>query len=73
MDSVFILWYVIAPDTEDENECLIGVYRTDEDANAAIERLKNQPGFRDSLQGFQIVPYELNQDHWTEGYVFTTD
>ena len=73
MDRVFILWYVVAPDAEDEKELLIGVYRTDEDAKAAIERLKDQPGFRDAPQGFQIVPYGLNQDHWTQGYVFTSD
>lgn len=73
MDHVFILWYVVAPDAEDEKELLIGVYRTDEDVKAAIERLKNRPGFRDGPQGFRSFPYELNQDHWTQGYVFTSD
>jgi hypothetical protein len=73
MNSVFVLWYVVAPDAEDEKELMIGVYKTEEDAKAAIERLKGQPGFRDTPQGFQVEPYELNQDHWTQGYVFTTD
>jgi hypothetical protein len=27
MDSVFILWYVDAPDSDNEDELLIGVYR----------------------------------------------
>jgi hypothetical protein len=69
MDSVFILWYVHAPDSDNEDELLIGVYRTEEDARGAIERLKNQRGFVDAPQGFQIERYELNEDHWTEGYI----
>ena len=73
MDSVFLLWYVHAPDTDDENEFLIGVYNTEEEAKTAIERLKDKPGFVNARDGFQIHPYEINRDHWTEGFIFTTD
>jgi hypothetical protein len=73
MSYVFILWYIVAPDTENEDELLIGVYKTDGDAKAAIERLKDQSGFKDAPQDFQIVSYELNQDHWTQGYVRPVD
>jgi len=73
MDSVLLLWYVHAPDSHDENELFIGAYRTEEDARAAIERLKNRPGFVNAPEGFQISPCEINQDHWTEGFIFTTD
>lgn len=68
-ESVFLLWFIHKPDSDDEQELLIGVYRTEQDANAAIERLKTKIGFVDSPSGFQIVPYEFNRDHWTEGYV----
>jgi hypothetical protein len=53
----------------DDTELLIGVYATEGDANSAIERLRSQPGFADFPQGFKAEPYELNQDHWTEGFV----
>lgn len=73
MNSVFLLWYVHAPDSADEDELLIGVYSTEEEATAAIERLKNKPGFVNSPDGFQIHPYEINRDHWTEGFVPAAD
>lgn len=72
MDSVFLLWYVHAPDSADEDELLIGVYGTEEEAKAAIARLKDKPGFVSATDGFQIHPYEMNRDHWTEGFI-TTD
>ena len=48
---------------------LIGVYRTEDDAKSAIERLRIKPGFVDVPDGFQICPYELNIDNWTDGYI----
>ena len=69
MDSVFLLWYVHAPDTAEEDELFIGAYSTEEEAKAAIERLKDKPGFVDATDGFQICPYEINRDHWTEGFI----
>jgi hypothetical protein len=62
MDTVFLLWHA-------EHEILIGVYRTEDDAKAAIERLRSKPGFAALPSGFQVCPYKLNEDHWTEGYV----
>ena len=73
MTIVFLLWYVHDEGGENENEFLIGVYGTEEDARAAIERVKGQPGFVDAPAGFQICPYELNKDHWTEGFVLEPD
>jgi hypothetical protein len=73
MDSVFLLWYVHAPDSADEDELLIGVYSTEEEAKTAIERLKDKPGFVNAPDGFQIHPYEINRDHWTQGFIPTTD
>jgi hypothetical protein len=69
MDRVFLLWYVQAADTADEDELLIGAYSTEKEARAAIERLKDKPGFVIAPQGFQIHPYKLNRDDWTEGFV----
>jgi hypothetical protein len=62
--SVHLLWHV-----HDDDEKLVGVYATNADALAAKERLKLKPGFANTPEAFQIVEYELNQDHWSEGYV----
>jgi hypothetical protein len=48
---------------------LIGVYRTEDDAHAAIERLRDKPGFKELPEGFKYYTCVLNRDGWTEGYV----
>ena len=69
MNEVFLLWHVHEFEDGNDDEKLIGVYRTEDETKAAIERVRTQPGFADLPNGFQICPYGLNQDHWTEGYV----
>ncbi len=56
------------PDADDEVK-LIGVYATVELARAAIARLVLLPGFDAHPEGFCVDRYELNQDHWTSGFV----
>ena len=68
MESVFILWHVRGFDGEEDSK-LIGVYRTHTDAEAAIGRLSDKPGFRDWPSGFQIHEYVVGRDGWTEGYI----
>ena len=68
-DRVQLLWFVQKGQECEDTELLVGVYRTEEDANSAIARLKGQPGFVDFPQGFMSEWYELNKDHWTEGFV----
>jgi hypothetical protein len=80
MKSVFIVQHLHILPGEREDLKLIGAYRSLEAAQAAIERLKIQPGFRDCPrildplvddkdQGFYIDEYELDKDHWPEGFV----
>lgn len=64
-----MLWFVQEREGEEDTELLIGVYETEQDASAAIERLRGRSGFVDFPQGFKAESYELNQDHWTEGFV----
>ena len=68
MDEVSLLWHVHDVGGQDD-EKLIGGYRTVADAQEAMERLRNKPGFANFPDGFQICPYELNRDHWTDGFV----
>jgi hypothetical protein len=47
------------PEGEDDVELLIGVYSSDEEARAAIERVKDKPGLADfplRLRGVSIHP-----------------
>jgi hypothetical protein len=70
MELVFLLWHINRPsDSADNDEKLIGVYRTEDDAKAPIVRLRDKPGFRENPVGFEISKYELGKDNWTEGYV----
>jgi hypothetical protein len=69
MDIVFDLWYVREYPDRDDTQLHIGIYRTHEDASAAVERLQDKPGFRDWPEGFHIHEVTLNRDGWTEGFV----
>ena len=67
MNTVFVLQHEYEWCSRDE-EKFIGVYATEDDAQAAINRLRDQPGFRDWPDGFSIDEYEIGADHWTEGF-----
>ena len=67
--DVFLLWHVHELPRGEEDEKLIGVYSSRETAEDAKRRALSHPGFRGRPEGFQIDRYEIDQDHWTEGYV----
>jgi hypothetical protein len=48
---------------------VIGIYSSDEQARAAIERSRVLPGFAKEPDDFVIHRYELDQDHWPRGFV----
>ncbi len=56
------------PEGVEDIELLIGVYSSEAGANAAIERVKNQPGFVGFDEGFRAHPYKLNTDSWAQGF-----
>lgn len=68
MKTVFILQHV-SKEMANENVKLIGVYSSLQEAEAAIERLKSKPGFLNATTDFHIDKYEINKDHWAEGFV----
>lgn len=39
------------------------------EAEAALNRVKNKPGFKDYLTGFSIERQKLNSDSWIEGFI----
>ena len=68
--AVFVLQHSYELDWCDETK-FIGVYRTRESAEAAIARLRLEPGFQTRPDDFSIDRYELDQDHWVEGFEST--
>ena len=71
MNSVFVLQHEYEWYGRDE-VCFIGVYATHADAQAAIERLRSQPGFCYWPEGFTIDEYEIGKDHWNDGFIVVT-
>ena len=67
--SVYVLQHVHTFEDGSEDEKLIGVYSSRESAQAAIIRLNQMPGFLEAPEGFHIDEYQLDKDHWTEGYL----
>jgi hypothetical protein len=68
MKTVFVLQHEYEWFGRDEVK-FIGVYATHADAEAAVERLRNQPGFRNWPEGSAIDAYDLGADHWVEGFI----
>ena len=65
--QVVLLWHIHPLDDGRDDEKLIGVYSTEELARRAIERRRDQPGFRDCPEGFQMDQYTANDDSgWPE-------
>lgn len=67
--SVFLLWHVQEADEYKDKALLVGVYGTRQACHSAVERLKDKPGFRDHVPGFEIAEYVIDQDHWEEGFI----
>lgn len=68
-NRVYVLHHIRRDDEYGDDAKLIGVYRSQEAINAAMDRLAGQPGFRDYPEGFSTDAYELDEDHWREGFV----
>jgi hypothetical protein len=49
----------------------IGIFSTRANAEIALDRVRDKPGFRDYPDGFDISEHEVDSDYlgWQEGYV----
>ena len=68
MKSIFILHHVHKYYEDEKDVKLIGIYASRDEATAAVNRLKTQPGFVDHPDEFEMEEYEIGKDHWTEGF-----
>jgi hypothetical protein len=72
LDKVYVLQhsYSIGAYGEYDETKLIGVYSSRESAEKTIGQYRMLPGFREyPLACFYIEEYELDQNHWTEGFI----
>jgi len=70
MKTVFILQHTYtSSDTGEVETKFIGAYSSKENAEKAVKRLSSQPGFQDLPDSFFINEYQINQDHWNEGFI----
>ncbi|MGM8886538.1 homoserine kinase [Psychrobacter sp. 1U2] len=72
-DTVFVLEHTRYEDDNSDNDIedfkLIGVFKSLEQAQAAIAQLNTQPGFKDYPNGFHVDEYPLGQINWSSGFV----
>jgi hypothetical protein len=73
MDKLVVYMLEHTHEFEDGHEDLklIGHYSTRKKAEAALALVRNQPGFRDNPEGFEIWEVAVDSDiiGWPEGYV----
>jgi hypothetical protein len=52
-------------------ECLkiVGLFRTIEEAQAAVASLRDKEGFRDHPEGFDIGPRTIGEISWASGFI----
>ena len=71
-NTVFVLEHARFKDDDRNNDVedykLIGVFATEQKAQTALEQLKNQLGFKDYPNGFNIDAYPLGQINWSQGF-----
>jgi hypothetical protein len=68
-DSVYLLYHLRKENPDSDTQLLlIGAYRSQDDAKAAIERLKGKPGFAKFPEGFEYQAYALNVENWSDGF-----
>lgn len=67
--DVYILQHLHIIDDDCEDVKLIGIYSSEANAAAGLERVRHMPGFCDDPSGFSIACYKVDEDHWAEGYV----
>lgn len=70
---VYVLHHVHTFASGSEDVKLIGVYSSNENARTAIKRLSQMLGFSEAPDGFHIDEYQLDKDHWAEGYMTIED
>lgn len=68
LKSLFYVSHTYTVDTNMDDERILGVFTNSNLVKQIIEKMKEQPGFRDYPENFIIDEIELNQLLWTSGF-----
>ena len=66
MDPLFL---VLHSPPETGKVKVIGIYSSEALAEAAIQRIRVLPGFVERPDSFRIDQYDIDEDHWTRGFI----
>ena len=71
MKKVYLLWHTHINENlrNGEDVKLLGTFSSVELAKNTENRAKLLAGFKDAVNGFHIAEYEIDKQHWTEGFV----
>ena len=69
---VYLLQHSYEIEEFDETK-IIGIYSTKEKAKEVIEKYNTLPGFKDYPNDFYIDKYELDKNHWDEGFITASE
>ena len=70
MNTIIMLEHKYNDNGTEDTGKLIGIYATRADANAAIKRFLQLPGFRKYPDDFHLTEFTVDQDHITEGFTY---
>src|SRR5579862_6466000 len=71
LSVIYDLWFTREYECCEDTELHIGIYALEQDALAAIDRLRDKPGFRDYPDGFEAHATPLGRIGWECGFVTT--
>jgi|HubBroStandDraft_1064217.scaffolds.fasta_scaffold2454012_1 hypothetical protein len=63
-DQIYLLYHI----RDDGQLLLVGIYRSEQEAKDAIERVKDKPGFIKYPKGFEYHAYELGVEIFGDGF-----
>lgn len=69
MTKVYLVHHTREVDEESDDIKLVGIYSSEEKARQAIAQLREQPGFRDHQDGFELGEATLDHTEWAEGFL----
>jgi hypothetical protein len=68
MAAVYVVQHTRPKADGGEDVKLLGAYSSRENAEKAVYRFRNLPGFIDTADGFNVDEYQVDQDYWQEGF-----
>ena len=69
MTDIYVLWHCRTDEQGCEHEKMLGIYTTRAKAEEGLALLRDKPGFKDYLDGFEILEGALDETYMLEGFI----